>query len=256
MQGNWLWSASGEKSYSESTVDGWLGIDHVARLATVPTKTACLRGICGGSIRFHLIQSTTDHIWNTRQTKRFQTVLLRSSSSITCFPASLIWRRVTVAVDRCSRNNKTKLWSGLLPPKLRRFLFFVPELRSCSSSSSWLGERTPDSQPSMAGTFSWRKCGNTPETQQRKKEISRQAYIWERRVEEFNWYRSGWRSRWNNVPLWSGAWCASLCWRSFFLTRLQSEGGWEPISQPGYCCPSYSLRSCNTNNIKTVSSRG
>lgn len=65
-----------------------------------------------------------------------------------------------------------------------------------------------------------------------------------------HWYRSGRRSRWNNAPLSSGAWCASLCCRSFFLSHLQSEGGWEPISQPGYCCPSYSLRSCNTNAVQ------
>lgn len=161
MQGKWPWSTWGERRYSEST-EGWLRPHHAARLATVPTKTVCLRGIRGGSTSFHLIQSTTDHIWNTRQTKRFQTVLLRSSSSIICSEP---------AVDRFGFNNKRKVGSGLLPPKLRLFLFFMPELRPCSSSSSWLGERSPASQPSMAGTLSWRKCGSTPEIDQ--KEISR-----------------------------------------------------------------------------------
>lgn len=51
-----------------------------------------------------------------------------------------------------------------LPPMLRLCLFFIPEFRSRSSPSSWVGDTAPDSQPIMAGTFSWRNCGNAPET--------------------------------------------------------------------------------------------
>lgn len=40
------------------------------------------------------------------------------------------------------------------PPKLRLLLFLMPELSSISSTSSWVGDISPVSQPIMAGTFS------------------------------------------------------------------------------------------------------
>lgn len=60
--------------------------------------------------------------------------------------------------------NKKKTDDLVLPPKLRLCLLFIPEFKSSSSSSSWVGDRTPASQPIMAGTFSRRNGGKTPAT--------------------------------------------------------------------------------------------
>lgn len=64
----------------------------------------------------------------------------------------------------CSFHQINKSDDLILPPKLRLCLFFITELKSGSSSSSWVGDRTPASQPIMAGTLSNRNCGNTPVT--------------------------------------------------------------------------------------------
>lgn len=135
----------------------------------------------------------------------------------------------------------------VLPPKLRLCLFFIPELRSSSSGSSWVGDSTPDSQPIMAGTLSWRNCGNTPETHGKilAKMASDVSHA-DLKLLCLRSYQSCRHCLWNTELLQRVAWGASLCWRSFSLHHLQSEGGWEPILKTDYYYPSYSQHSCNT----------
>lgn len=60
-------------------------------------------------------------------------------------------------------------------------------------------------------------------------------------------YQNWERSRWNTVLQTPVAWGVSPCWRSSSPCHLQSEGGSEPISQTGYCCPFYSLHSWSSS---------
>lgn len=60
---------------------------------------------------------------------------------------------------------RAMFFQGILPPRLRLHLLLAPEFESKSSSRSRVGDRTPASQPSMAGIFSMMNWGTTPTTQ-------------------------------------------------------------------------------------------
>lgn len=111
----------------------------------------------------------------------------------------------------------------VLPPKLRLCLFFIPEFKSSSSSSSWIGDRTPPSQPIMAGIFSWRNGGSTPVTHRHSQILAKKLQYGLTHVRlagempEIRSYQSCGHSLWSSVLWLPAAWGASQCWRSSSL---------------------------------------
>ena len=153
---------------------------------------------------------------------------------------------LNLCVLQLSLITKEKPDGTVLPPKLRLSFFFIPEFKSSSSSPSWEGDRTPPSQPIMAGTFSSKNCGNTPVDTAKYlllKHYSVDCHKDELQVTCLRSYQSCGRSLWSSARWLPVAWGVSLCERSFSLYRLLSEGCWEPGLQTSYCYPSYSLHS-------------